>query len=278
MAKRYGYYSRQPSVFGGFARANEADLGGTPGIGGGDVPWTPPPTDPTVPPPGGGGGGGGGGGNPHSPIHIRGNHPNYGALANSDADYQYYLSNLLPAQRNLLTQRRRDAIRNAIIQWGVVPSGVAAADQYGDIDASTAASAQNLTSQGLSTSAQLSHAHARALELLRAQMAGRGILSSGETGYQTQEEGLHHAGQVNEAINQLLGIVSGASGDYASGYNATEQERVNQLQGAAGRATANNPTTADVDAVWDADHGLYKDPYGNLYDQNGKLVHAVGTY
>lgn len=208
-----------------------------------------------------------------SKLTIKGNHPDYYNLALNDPIYKQLLDSLNVSNTGL-NSGRRSAIQRAIIQGGYkLPSGFE--DSFGDADPITLANMAAADQQGVTQHAQIERAHANTLRQITDQQAAHGLLSSGDTGRAVQNEGYRYSSDTNSAIQQLLDAISRASTDYAQGVNANNQQKIGGIQDTMGRLGQVFPSTADVEATFDPSTGLFKDPYGHLYDNGGNLVRSA---
>lgn len=194
--------------------------------------------------------------------------PDYTGLIQSDPQYQAVLQQAGAA--NIANAAQRAAATNrALIQFGLVPSfnGLGLSnDQLGflnqDVTPDVSALANQNTQNGLSTEAQLQQQNHQQTLRLRNALAARGLLSSGETNYQTglQEQSFNAAQQ--KAINDLLNAISGYQGSYLSaaqqaqdqisqalGQAATRQEQLPQNQPIAPSSFSYNPSTGHYEGA-----------------------------
>ena len=131
----------------------------------------------------------------------------------------------IAADRSNFANTRRAAIQNAVGVLGFVPEGFS--DSYGDIDEATRALAAKNTQAGTSTMARLKAAHEKAVrDSIRAN-AARGILRSGETGYQLGQRELENRQNLSDTVSKFLEYLqTGVYGPYAQALaNLNQQER-----------------------------------------------------
>ena len=216
---------------------------------------------------GGGGGGGGGGQNPPNHITIPGFTPDYQSLIEHDP-YFAQVRDLLSAQSVSDAAQRDAQLGQAFINFGETPSG------YGDSNVSQAAS-----NNPYSTLAQLQLAHQNNLRNNANQLAARGILQSGEYGYQLGNENHDYLQNQYEARQQLLDFINGVQSAFAQ----AEQNRQQQLLSAGQQAyqnqlalPQNQPTSPSRgNLVSQYAHGAYyKGQDGKLYNAQGQAINA----
>lgn len=103
--------------------------------------------------------------------------------------------------------------------------------------------AQENTAAGLSTTARLDQANQKATRDIIANLNRRGILHSGEAGYQLDQQNLGYRQAQFDAYQKLLGYLQ----QYRAGYLAAEQQRAQALaqaySAAADRVYSNNQGT-----------------------------------
>lgn len=161
--------------------------------------------------------------------------PDWASLIASDPGY---LQDLADIGADSVGDRQRTlaALRAALIQFG----GGGLADVvgklgagWGDIlDSATLGAAGAADTGGTSLSAQLEKAHRDKLLAEEDIRAARGILSSGQTGYEIGEENLRHTNSVSDAVNALTAFLSGHTGGFAG----RESQRNRDRSGALDRA------------------------------------------
>jgi hypothetical protein len=170
--------------------------------------------------------------------------------------------------------------QGALVQYGAIPDltnslGLVGDDLPGEITDTIRQLAQQNTSAGLSTTARLQQAYQDLVGQTKNDLTARGLLSSGETGYQLGRAQLGFTQQQSDALQQLLSTLAG----YENGYLGNESARIAALRQSAGEAAGRIPTTTTVtpqDAIDDLTQptldGLYTPPgYGpdGLYTPNG---------
>lgn len=88
--------------------------------------------------------------------------------------------------------------------------------------------AQENTSAGLSTTARLDEANQHAIRQIRANLNQRGILNSGETPYQLDQENLSYRQAQQDAYQKFLGYLQ----QYQQGYLTAQNQRAQALAAA----------------------------------------------
>jgi hypothetical protein len=181
------------------------------------------------------------------------------------------LKNSLSAQGIADAAHLRGALQSALVQFGSVPNLDPSILQATELDTSgTQALADN---NPFSTLKQLAQKYQTSTDAEKNQLAARGILSSGETGYQLGNLGQQQATDQYNATNSLLGGIGSLYDQYVSGQNAAANQLSQGAFTAEGNAAANNAGGgATVSAVWDPASGTYKDASGNAYDQSGNPI------
>jgi hypothetical protein len=229
-----------------------------PADGGGG--WTPPPTP--------------------GPWDSPGSTPNYTDLINSNPEYLKTLGDLntqgiqSKAQRALARQR-------AIIGFGSSPDfgkagmdlGLVGGDIQGDITPETIAAAAANNEAGLSTTARLGSAHAKASRDLLNALGARGLARSGETGFQLDQENQNYAIGQNDATGKLLDYLAGVQSAFTQG-EADRANARNVAAGIAGQTVATQyPATGSEHLTWNSNADAYgPDSNGNYYDANHKIT------
>jgi hypothetical protein len=136
---------------------------------------------------------------------------------------------------------RARQVRQAFIELGMTPNlaGMNLPPQFmqwlnEDIDQSTKDLAGSNTSSGLSLAAQLERQHKDNLLAQEDIRAARGILSSGQSGFEVGRENLRNTSAMNDAVQALLGYISGQYGGFAE----AESGRASELGGFAEQVMA----------------------------------------
>lgn len=133
--------------------------------------------------------------------------------------------------------------------------------------------AQENTDAGLSTQARLNQANQNATHQLLASLNKRGILNSGETAHDLDQQNLAYRQAQSDAYQKFLGYLQ----QYQQGYLTAQQTNAQSLAqaygSAADRQVQENPGTAGVTATLDhidaAGNAVYRGPDGSLYTANG---------
>lgn len=166
----------------------------------------------------------------------------------------------------------RGAIQQALIQFGAVPDlPQSVLDSTGLDTSMTAGLAAN---NPFSTLKRLQQSYEDQQASVKNQLAARGGLSSGETGYQLGRAG-QAAGQGQyDATNTLLGGISGLNDAYVQGQQQYASQLAQGALTAQGNVVAQNPPTpgSSVTATYDPATGTWVDPGGNHYGQDGNPI------
>ncbi len=145
----------------------------------------------------------------------------YASLIENDPAYQS-LKNLLSAQGISDASHLRGALQQALIAFGDVPNlPQDILDQTGLDTAGTKSLAQN---NPFSLLKQLAQKYQDSQDLTKNQLAARGILNSGETGYQLGKLGQQQGQSQYDATNSLLGNIDTLESQYAAGQQAASQQ------------------------------------------------------
>ena len=208
----------------------------------------------------------GGGSKPPGSIKIPGFTPDYQNLIQQDP-YFAQVRDMLSAQSAAEAAQNESRLGQAFINFGEAPEGY---------DPTVAGAASN---NPFSTIAQLQRQHEQNTRAQKNQLAARGILQSGELGYQLGEENNNYLGSQYEARQQLLDFISGVQSAFAQ----AEQNRQQQLLGAGQQAyqnqlalpqnTPTDPFKAKLASQY-AHGSYYKGADGKLYNQQGQLVNT----
>lgn len=146
----------------------------------------------------------------------------------------------LGAQRVSDLAARAAARQRAITLFGEVPDftgqeGLLGENFLGDINDVTRGLASQSTKAGLSTVARIDEADRDARENLRNVLAARGILSSGETGYQLGRADTAYRRTQFDARQQLLDYLAGVHAGFVQAERARQQALANAALAASGR-------------------------------------------
>jgi len=182
------------------------------------------------------------------------------------------------------------ARQRAIAQFGFAPdfsnmdpsflsalnAAGAAPDLAGDLTPEVRALAEKNTAEGLSTKARLEKANKDALRAIKNTLASRGMLRSGETGYQLGEQNLAFKQANADAVGKLNEYLAGVAQAYADS-EKQRQERLFQEQSSAtarvAQQAANVPGIQGTYVGQGPNGGaIYRGPDGQTY-----LVDAQGN-
>jgi (2Fe-2S) ferredoxin len=193
------------------------------------------------------GGGVSGGGTPKPSGSTAPNAPavDYKSLIENDPFYQQAKADS-GAQGISNAAQRAQAIKKAIIDWGVMPDWATAADKLGlspellgyiqqDIDPNTANYAAQNEAQGLSRHARLEAANKQNIDAIRNQLAARGMYQSGELGYGLTENAQQYKQAATDAEGNVIGAIAGIGQSYASAEAQRKRDLASAGQDAAGR-------------------------------------------
>lgn len=182
------------------------------------------------------------------------------------------LKNLLSAQGISDAAHLRGAIQQALIGFGDVPN--LPSDVLANTGLDTAGTAELAKNNPFSTLARLNQAYQDQQSASKNQLAARGILNSGETGYQLGRLGQQQAQNQYDVTNSLLGNIGNLNDAYVAGRQAAAQQLANGAIGAENTAAQNGGSSggSGVTATWDPATGTYVDPTGNHYDPSGNPV------
>jgi hypothetical protein len=212
--------------------------------------------------------------------------PDWGKLISSDPGL-LDVQGLLAAGGASDMASRNAAIQNAYVQFGgnvgdlsqiAKQLGMTEADVQNALGPDAQRLAQENTSAGLSTQARLSQANQDAIQKIKAELNKRGLLNSGETGFELDRQNLGFRQAQSDATQKLLGYLQ----QYQQGYLSAQQGREGTLAQAYGDAAnrqfgANQGSagaTATLDHVDPFGHAVYKGPDGSLYNADGSPYSA----
>lgn len=137
---------------------------------------------------------------------------------------------------------------------------------------------QDNTDAGLSTTARLDQANAQATRNIIANLNKRGLLHSGETAYQLNQQNLGYRQAQSDAYQKLLGYLQQYQQGYLSAQQSNAQKLADAYSSAADRVQAGNQGSAGTPATYaytDASgKPVYKDAAGNLYSVDGSAYVA----
>lgn len=170
------------------------------------------------------------------------------AILQSDPLYKQAQADIQAAR--VTDQASRTAARQrALVLYGDVPDfsqaagslGLVGNDIGGDITDTVRGLANTNSQAGLSTLSRLKQANGDAVKQIQDQLTARGILSSGETGYQLGRQDLSMRTANYDALQQLLDYLGGIQNDYLTNENARQQQLRAELNAAAGRVPPDSP-------------------------------------
>lgn len=181
------------------------------------------------------------------------------------------LKNLLSAQGISDAAHLRGALQQALINFGSVPN--LPQDLLNQTGLDTAGTQSLAENNPFSILKQLAQRYQDSQDSTKNQLAARGILSSGETGYQLGRLGQQQGQTQYDATNSLLGNIDTLESNYAAGRQAAAQQL------AQGALTAENTAAQNGaggggggTATYDPATGLYRDGNGNYYNGSGNPV------
>lgn len=181
-------------------------------------------------------------------------------------------------QKDLAAQGAGDlASRNAAINrlftgFGQLPDINQAGQQLGISDLGQAidpTTGQLAASNPYSTTARLGQSHTDAIRSIRAQLASRGLLQSGELGYRLGRENDAYGQASSDATQRLLDAISQIQGQFTSGQRAAQAQANQGAESATTRQIGLNPATGSQTAHLDPATGLYVDGGGNFWNGDG---------
>jgi hypothetical protein len=208
-----------------------------------------------------------------------GYNPDWGGLITSDPAYLSAKAGADLAQGNAAAQRKQ-MLQQALIRYGGLPPGFS--DKYGDIGQSTQDQAG---ANQYSVLANLARNYSQNTEQFKRGLAARGALQSGDLNYgadqlenaygqQRYDAANAVGGQVNDALSQYMGVLSGNAQNLSGALQGAE---ANVYANPAYRPSA--PQSANYDAGNSSAYGqpIYVDSSGNLFDQNGNPFTPSGS-
>lgn len=189
--------------------------------------------------------------------------PDYQGQITADPIYQQTQADISSART--ADQARLDQARQrAVIDFGALPD----LSQYGSLTGDLSGSLSDLigqlagqnTAAGLSTTARINKAHDDAVAASKANLTARGLLSSGETGYQLGQQDLSYRQSQSDAVRALLDGLSGLQNSYLS---AEAQRKASLAQAASDAAGRIQIPAAPVGGTGGASGGAgQQGPYG----------------
>jgi hypothetical protein len=138
--------------------------------------------------------------------------------------------------------------------------------------------AQENTNAGLSTVSRLDKANSDANNAIRANLNKRGLLNSGETGYELDQQNLGYRQASSDAYQKFLGYLQ----QYQQGYLSAQQSNAQSLAGAYNSAAdrqyslnrGSAGVTAHLDHVDASGKPVYTDGSGNFFNLDGSRYTA----
>lgn len=151
--------------------------------------------------------------------------------------------------------------------------GMTQADLQNAITPDVQQLAQENTNAGLSTQARLQQANDQAKQQTLANLNKRGLLHSGETGYQLDQLNLGYRQAQSDSYQKLLGYLQQYQQGYLSALNANTGNLTNAIDAAATRQASLNQGSSGVTATFafkDANgNAVYRAPDGSLFNPDG---------
>lgn len=197
------------------------------------------------------------GGTPGTPEY----NPDYGQLILSDPLYTQQRGDL-SAQSVSDAARRKSQTAQALARFGEVPDFASAVrgfgldpnsamykTLFGDVDQATRNTANDLTSAGLSTTAQLGREHDANVGNLLDMLAARGTVRSGATGVGLGLEDQRYGGAQFGARSSLLDYLAGVQAAFAESEQGRQAQLAQGAQDATARQIQLHPYRAAVAAV-----------------------------
>jgi hypothetical protein len=134
--------------------------------------------------------------------------------------------------------------------------------------------AQQNTAAGLSTSARLAQANTDAVRKIKNELNARGLLNSGETGFQLGREQQSYGQAQFDARSKLLDYLNQYQGGWLAAQQGNAQSLAQAASQAADRQYSLNQGSAGSSANFDHfdtdGSAIYKDSAGNLYTSDGQ--------
>lgn len=156
---------------------------------------------------------------------------------------------------------------------GVDPSALAGLDP-----ATIQKLAQANDTAGTSTEAQLEQANTTAVRGIKNALNARGLLNSGETGYQLGQQQQSYTQAQYDARQKLTDYMTQYQQGYLTAQQQIQQQLASSASSAADRQYANNQGSAGFQALFDhvdpSGVAVYKGADGNLYRSDGTIYTA----
>lgn len=141
--------------------------------------------------------------------------------------------------------------------------------------------AQENTDAGLSTQARLDQANQKATQQIIANLNKRGLLHSGEAGYELNQQNLGYRQAQSDAYQKFLGYLQQYQQGYLAAQQANAQKLADAYNAAGDRQYNNNQSTPGVRMTWaytDANgNQVYKDASGNFFNADGSAYSGPGA-
>jgi hypothetical protein len=180
-------------------------------------------------------------------------------MINSDPIFAQ-LRDALGAEGQVDAAGRRSAIQRALINFGLIPdfakagvSGDALGFLQTDVDDLTRARANDMNNQGLSFMSRLNKANETSIADLKSELAARGILESGSTGYGLNQQAQTYKTSLFDAEQQLMDALMGFISDYTEGERTRKQRLIEGESDAADRAADDEPPDLDGEPTPETD-------------------------
>jgi hypothetical protein len=148
--------------------------------------------------------------------------------------------------------------------------GMTQADLQNSLGPDAQKLAQENTDAGTSTTARLDQANQNAIRQITQNLNKRGILNSGEAGYQLDQQNLGYRQAQSDAYSKFLGYLQQYQQGYLSSQQANAQSLAGAYSSAADRVQNNNQGSAGVTAMFDHTDAngnpVFKAPDGSLWN------------
>lgn len=148
--------------------------------------------------------------------------------------------------------------------------GMNEADLQGVLNPAIQQLAKENTDAGLSTQARLQQANDKAKQQTLADLNKRGLLHSGEAGYQLDQLNTGYRQAQSDAYQKFLGYLQQYQQGYLSALGQNTTNLTNAISSAATRQSQVNQGTPGVTAYETSPgSGIYRAPDGSLYNPDG---------
>jgi hypothetical protein len=152
------------------------------------------------------------------------------------------------------------------------------ADLQGALSPDVQKLAQENTDAGLSTTARIDDANKKATQAIIANLNKKGILHSGQAGYELDQQNTGYRQAQSDAYDKFLGYLQQYQQGYLSAQNQRAQALGTAYNSAADRAVTQNQGSAGITAYPDHQDAngtwVFKGTDGNFYDPNGQAYSA----